>query len=101
MSSSIKKVIEDKNKRNSLNLNTITKDGIDETKDDKKSDNEEGNCEGTSVDSLTSFNTRVNLRARLFNRNKDLVNEVLNNEKTKGYSEYSIFSIIDENNIKI
>ena len=101
MSNSIKKVIGDKNKKNSLNLNTTTKDGNDEIKEDKKSDNEEGEGEGTSVDSLTSFNTRVNLRARLFNRNKDLVNEVLNNEKTKGYSEHSIFSIIDENNINI
>ena len=102
MSNSIKKVIEDKNKINSLNLNiNTTKDENDVTKDDKKTDNEEGESEGTSVDSLTSFNTRVNLRARLFNRNKDLGNEVLNKEKTKGYSEYSIFSIIDENNIKI
>ena len=101
MSSSIKKVIEDKNKRNSLSLNTITKGGPEEIKEDKKDDNEEDEGEGNTVDSITSFNTRVNLRARLFNRNKDLVNQVLNNEQNKGYSEYSIFNIIDENNIKI
>ena len=100
MSIKIKEAIYDKKSRNTLCGSNSTKNSLNESKDIKTSDNEED--EGrASVDSITSFNTRVNLRARLFNRNKTLVNNVLNNESNKSHSEYSIFSLMDENNIKI
>ena len=100
MSIKIKEAIYDKKSRNTLCGSNSTKNSLNESKDIKTSDNEED--EGrASVDSITSFNTRVSLRARLFNRNKTLVNNVLNNESNKGHSEYSIFSLMDENNIKI
>ena len=103
----IKEVLEidskkNKNEKKSVNgsISTIyTLKDDDNFKNIKNSDNED---EGrNSVDSITSFNTRVNLRARLFNRNKTLVNKVLNNNSKSGYSKNSIFSIMDENGIKI
>ena len=54
-----------------------------------------------SVDSITSFNTRINLRARLFNRNKELVNKVLNNETNKYKACFIIEGIDDYNDEKI
>lgn len=101
MSKTIKEALNDKNKRNSLKLNSNTINEFNEIKEDVKNDDEEDEEGRASVDSITSFNTRVNLRTRLFNRNKDLVNKVLNNETNKGYSENSIFNIIVENDIKI
>ena len=104
MNKKVKEALYDKTKRNSLKLNSNTINEFNEIKEDDKdikNDDDEDDEGRASVDSITSFNTRVNLKARLFNRNKDLVNKVLNNETNKGYSEHSIFSIIDENNIKI
>jgi len=105
MDNKIKEMIEDKNKskRNSLDISSSTINTLNEIKEDKKCDSEdnEGNEGRASVDTITSFNTRVSLRARLFNRNKNLVNKVLNNEINKGYAKDSIFSLMDENNIKI
>ena len=105
MDNKIKEMIDDKNKskRNSLDISSSTINTLNEIKEDKNCDSEdnEGNEGRASVDTITSFNTRVSLRARLFNRNKNLVNKVLNNEINKGYSKDSIFSLMDENNIKI
>ena len=101
----IKEALTEGNKRNTISgSNSITDTTINSINESdnniKISDTEED--EGrASVDSITSFNTRVSLRARLFNRNKTLVNNVLNNEINKGHSEHSIFSLMDENNIKI
>ena len=100
MSKSVKEVINNKSKRKSLILSSKIIDDLNESKKEIKTDDEDVESR-ESVDSITSFNTRVNLRARLFNRNKVLVNNILNNEVNKGYSEHSIFSIIQENNIKI
>ena len=105
MNDIIKEALTDGNKRNTIccsksTTTTTTINIKDESEKIKNSDTEDD--EGrASVDSITSFNTRVGLRARLFNRNKTLVNNVLNNDNNKRHSEYSIFSIIDENNIKI
>ena len=100
MSKSVKEVINNKSKRKSLILSSKIIDDLNESKKEIKTDDEDVESR-ESVDSITSFNTRVNLRTRLFNRNKVLVNNILNNEVNKGYSEHSIFSIIQENNIKI
>ena len=101
MNDKIKEIIDDKNKRKSLDLSSSTINTLNEINEEKNNSDNEDNEGRTSVDNITSFNTRVNLRARLFNRNKNLVNKVLNNEINKGYSKNSIFSLIEENNIKI
>ena len=72
-----------------------------EKQNNEGEDNDEEEEGRASVDSITSFNTRVGLRARLFNRNKELVNKVMSNEVNNGQSVDSIFSIIDQNNINI
>ena len=100
MTKSVKEIINE-NKRKSLILKSKIIDDLNKSKNDTQNDNEDDEEGRESVDTITSFNTRVSLRARLFNRNKVLVNNVLNNKITSGYSEYSIFSIIQENNIKI
>lgn len=67
---------------------------------DKTSDDEEENI----IDKLTSFNTRVNLKARLFNRNKDLLNKVLISSKIGAKSkssDFNIFNIINENHLDV
>ena len=108
MNNKLKEILEidsNKNKRNSINgsistINTLNEENKNEKSSFLEDDNE--NDEGSSsVDTITSFNTRVGLRARLFNRNKTLVNNVLNNETQKGYPKDSIFSLMDENGIKI
>ncbi len=107
INSTIKKALKDKNKRISLILNSNTEEILNQNDEKQKTEEKENDIDNddeegtTSVDSITSFNTRVGLRARLFNRNKELVNKVMNKGVNKGYSEDSIFSIIEQNNINI
>ena len=91
------------NKSKSLVINSNITDNLDKTCEKQKNEGEDDDEEEgrASVDSITSFNTRIGLRARLFNRNKELVNKVMTNEVNKGHSVDSIFSIIDQNNINI
>ena len=68
---------------------------------------EEVEAERETIDNITSFNTRVGLKARVFNKNKQLVSTVLENnnngdgkDEKKKYHEDSIFSFLEENDIK-
>ena len=67
---------------------------------------EEAEEKRETIDNLTSFNTRVGLKARVFNKNKQLVstvienNNVNKNDEKKKYHEDSIFSFLQENDIQ-
>ena len=104
INSTIKEALKN-NKSKSFAINSNITDNLGKTCEKQNNEGEDNDGEEeegrASVDSITSFNTRVGLRARLFNRNKELVNKVMSNEVNKGQSADSIFSIIDQNNINI
>ena len=93
----IKNVLDDKNEKNKDENNN----------ENKEEDNNEEN-EGFHDNNLTSFNTKSSLRARLYNRNRELLNKVfsksgnkINNNHSENKKESEILKILKENNIKI
>ena len=81
----IKEVLNNKNEQNKENS---------EKKNDNNSDSED-----SPDNNLTSFNTKSSLRARLYNRNRELVKNVFakNNEVSK--KESNLLNILKENDI--
>ena len=81
-------------------------------KDNSENENSDNNIEGESEsfndNNLTSFNTKSSLRARLYNRNRELVNKIFSKSGTKdggknckNKKESEILRILKENNITI
>ena len=94
----IKEVLNNKNDSNLDKINNDNKEYIN---------NIEGN-EGYNDNNLTSFNTKSSLRARLYNRNRELVNNIFSKSENKikntqkvNKNESEILKIIKENNINI
>ena len=75
----------------------------DEKNNQKKEENEENNSddEEASEGNLTSFNTKTSLRARLYNRNRELVKNVFgkSNEGTK--IESDLLNFMKDNKIDV
>ncbi len=95
----IKEILSDKNE-NSKKKNKNENDNNDEDVDE--------NGEGFHDNNLTSFNTKSSLRARLYNRNRELVNNVFSkgiNKNGKSHSqnknESDLLKILKDNNINL
>ena len=78
----IKEILEDKNKKSEEKNKENNSDDEDE---------EDGN--------LTSFNTKSSLRARLYNRNRELVKNVFSKNIGGSKTESDLLNIIKENEI--
>ena len=79
----------------------------------KKKENDEDN----NINSFTSFNTKVSLKARLYERDKKLISNILSkheinrnskndeNSETKNrsniHSDFNLLDIIKENNLEV
>ena len=87
------------------------KEVLDNKKEEKEKkngnendDNVDGDDEEDNDNNLTSFNTKTSLRARLYNRNRELVNNVFSkswNRDNKKKKESDLLKILNENNIAI
>jgi len=93
----IKEVLTSKNKDKSINKSN---ENNDNKVDDENEDSHDNN--------LTSFNTKSSLRARLYSRNRELVNNVFSKSGNKFYDnqrdkrkESDLFNILRENKLKI
>ena len=93
-------------------IKEVLTDKVENNKEKNKNENDNTNKDGENDEfhdnNLTSFNTKSSLRARLYNRNRELVNNVFsksgnkcvgNTKKNKNDSD--LFSILKENNIII
>ena len=97
----IKEVLTSKNKDKSKNKSN-------DNNYNKADDENENENEDSHDNNLTSFNTKSSLRARLYSRNRELVNNVFSKSGNKGddnqknkKKESDLFSILKENNITI
>ena len=93
-------------------IKEVLNDKKETSKGNNDKENNETNTDKESEDfhdnNLTSFNTKSSLRARLYNRNRELVNKVFSKSGIKERSKSSenkkdseILKILIENNIKI
>ena len=73
--------------------NKDTKENKDENKENNSDEEEEADR------NLTSFNTKSSLRARLYNRNRELVKNVFSKTIGKSKTESDLLNIIKENEI--
>ena len=90
----IKEVLDNKNDNN---IDTKNNENIDFI-------NNFGGSEGSNDNNLTSFNTKSSLRARLYNRNKELINNIFSkseNKKNTNKSESEILKLLKEINTSI
>ena len=91
----IKEILKDQNESKNKNGN------------ENDDSNNDGEGEGFHDNNLTSFNTKSSLRARLYNRNRELVNNVFSKSGNKTFNpnenkkESEILKILKENNISI
>ena len=81
----IKEILEDKNKQEK------------EKNNDNNSDDDEEDSDGN----LTSFNTKSSLRARLYNRNRELVKNVFGKTNEGNKVESEILNFVKENQIDV
>ena len=93
----IKEVLENKNENNKEKMSN---------ENDNDNDNVDGESNEFHDNNLTSFNTNSSLRARLYNRNRELFNNVFSKSSVKGNQnkhkkESDILSILKENNLNI
>ena len=80
----IKEILEDKNKKSEEKNKENNSDDEDE---------EDGN--------LTSFNTKSSLRARLYNRNRELVKNVFGRNDDRNKVESELLNFVKENKIDV
>ena len=73
--------------------NKDTKENKDENKENNSDEEEEADR------NLTSFNTKSSLRARLYNRNRELVKNVFSKNIGGSKTESDLLNIIKENEI--
>ena len=73
-----------------------------ETKEENKEKKENNSDEDENADgNLTSFNTKSSLRARLYNRNRELVKNVFAKTHEKAKMESDLLNILKENEITL
>ena len=73
-----------------------------ETKEENKEKKENNSDEDEDADgNLTSFNTKSSLRARLYNRNRELVKNVFAKTHEKAKMESDLLNILKENEITL
>ena len=73
-----------------------------ETKEENKENKENNSDEDENADgNLTSFNTKSSLRARLYNRNRELVKNVFAKNHEKAKMESDLLNILKENEITL
>ena len=98
----IKEVLKGKNENNNeKSKEKKTNENGDDDNDDSGGDGENNEPHDNN---LTSFNTKSSLRARLYNRNRELLNNVFSNSVAKvsqHKKESELLNIIKENNINI
>ena len=80
----IKEILEDKNKKS---------EEINKENNSDDEDGEDGN--------LTSFNTKSSLRARLYNRNRELVKNVFGRNDDRNKVESELLNFVKENKIDV
>ena len=69
----------------------------DEKSKEKNSDDDEDDSDGN----LTSFNTKSSLRARLYNRNRELVKNVFGRNDDRNKVESELLNFVKENKIDV
>ena len=78
--------------------NKDTKENKDENKENKENNSDE---DEEADGNLTSFNTKSSLRARLYNRNRELVKNVFAKTHERAKMESDLLNILKENEITL